>query len=465
MEKENKIIIFAVLILVISFLVSYNGNLVTGRFSKGISGENIKDITGKVVTEQAIQGPLKIMSEGSLIRTLPPNKAAWEVPKEDLEEAPYTNVLDALDMDPSTTFGGHQGYTPAWWRIDLSFIDTRTGMLSPIKGIKLVGGTNFCGVRIAPKDESDNLVGNSILVDNGGCVSEKVISLPDPVTSLTIVWPGKYYRDQMHPNDPTFIKDIYITGCTDSDSTNQINSKGNYDIKGTATYINYLDYGIAKSSSDSCVSGGKLREYYCTYNMLGQEDVICPSGTTCSNGACISTTPPEMVDGEVCGPNKCNACKLKTDCIKQNEIGGLSFTTLERKCNNNEKINCEAKSDYCEWYAFSTTSAGEDAGDGLTADTVKDITGKQVAGTTGICRPKTKCVWNYDENSANLGYCCGDGMKWSEKMGICIGSSDLCYSFWPDNKVEGKGAKYTERQVCWNIGSVAYGFWVPVGTY
>lgn len=25
---------------------------------------------------------------------------------------------------------------------------------------------------------------------------------------------------------------------------------------------------------------------------------------------------------------------------------------------------------------------------------------------------------------------------------------------------EGEGVKYTDKQVCWNVGSVAYGFWV-----
>jgi len=67
--------------------------------------------------------------------------------------------------------------------------------------------------------------------------------------------------------------------CTDSD-------KGkNYLVKGSTTVVK-AD-GTTETNTDSCNKDGTIKEWYCQDNAALGENVKCPAGRICSNGACI----------------------------------------------------------------------------------------------------------------------------------------------------------------------------------
>jgi hypothetical protein len=70
-----------------------------------------------------------------------------------------------------------------------------------------------------------------------------------------------------------------VANCTDSDGGL------NYGVKGTATKG-------GTSITDSCYSPAHVYEMYCSGNELASGVYACPSGTTCSDGACIATPTP-----------------------------------------------------------------------------------------------------------------------------------------------------------------------------
>ncbi len=77
---------------------------------------------------------------------------------------------------------------------------------------------------------------------------------------------------------------VVSASCTDSDVNSQYSDGFNYYLKGTAS----------KGSSfgeDSCFNANTLRENYCSSSGNVDSRLInCPSGFSCSNGACISPT-------------------------------------------------------------------------------------------------------------------------------------------------------------------------------
>jgi len=86
--------------------------------------------------------------------------------------------------------------------------------------------------------------------------------------------------------------------CMDSDGGK------NYSAKGITKWLvnNQWSFG----EEDTC-SGNRLAEWYCDGGISGVGAVEysnCPSGTTCSNGACIASCNPNCA-GKNCGPDGC----------------------------------------------------------------------------------------------------------------------------------------------------------------
>lgn len=74
--------------------------------------------------------------------------------------------------------------------------------------------------------------------------------------------------------------------CQDSD-------RGNVPaVKGT-TQLQDLSHITVASSTDYCIDGTSLKEYYCKADgaSITSDIVPCPSGSECSDGACVASTP------------------------------------------------------------------------------------------------------------------------------------------------------------------------------
>jgi len=77
-----------------------------------------------------------------------------------------------------------------------------------------------------------------------------------------------------------------IQSCTDSDGGNNPYVKGTVTL-GSQTY------------TDSCSTTNTLKEYYCANNQIQNYMVICPTGYTCQDGACKSSTTSFFIDIKV----------------------------------------------------------------------------------------------------------------------------------------------------------------------
>ncbi len=75
--------------------------------------------------------------------------------------------------------------------------------------------------------------------------------------------------------------------CRDTDGDNTGMDTFTYDVKGTVTGP-WLTDGIVKSYTDNCKSVGYVREAHCrSTDTAYYTTQKCPTGTTCSDGACI----------------------------------------------------------------------------------------------------------------------------------------------------------------------------------
>ncbi|VVC02530.1 Uncharacterised protein [Candidatus Bilamarchaeum dharawalense] len=76
--------------------------------------------------------------------------------------------------------------------------------------------------------------------------------------------------------------------CSDSDASNTLNSLF---VKGTTTGLNPDGYYIV--AKDACSSDTQVVEYVCQNNVvvpIDSDGTFCPSGYTCSDGACVAQT-------------------------------------------------------------------------------------------------------------------------------------------------------------------------------
>jgi len=210
--------------------------------------------------------------------------------------------------------------------------------------------------------------------------------------------------------------DIQEPTCNDPDGDNRYLKSC-----GTGTTNDGTVYTESNPLCDSCDSDGVLKEVQCGYeNYLVVSRKARTVGDICVDGAYVKEVTPTGACTDYHGK--------KADCMAQNTIPSSS-------CEWKSKEECDANIN-CKWYA---ELAGPFGGFGVqTGKAVKDITGEPVSsppsgGQTGLspCRPVTKCVYTKE-------HCCSDGKKWDNVYNICKESSDLCYSFRPGNKEEGK---------------------------
>ena len=219
---------------------------------------------------------------------------------------------------------------------------------------------------------------------------------------------------------------------------------------------------VSSCSGNNCF----LKEYFCgSATTLGSELVGC---NDCREGVCYDVRPITAEswchtcgDGwGWCTKDECHS--LGDNCIYHPGFLGI----FGNDCVDFSKDVCESKTTRDECIGTSTnifnTDDYKDECAALTTQT--DCENNDICEwfSEAGCFPKTRCIWTH-------GHCCPDGEIWDEQLGECKPRSgaDLCFHFWPRNKEEGKGVKLNEdpKKVCWNIGSMAYGFWVPVETY
>ena len=146
--------------------------------------------------------------------------------------------------------------------------------------------------------------------------------------------------------------------CTDADNGKNIYVKG-ICKKGLFSY------------TDSCVSSSTVKEYYCSGNCKSVR-IGCPSGYTCSNGACIQSTNVTCTPNWSCtGWSSCNAAYSD---VCSNSATGTQTRTCTDLNNCGTTSGKPAESQSC------TTTRNTDG-------TVCTTTN----GTSGICQSGT-CV-------------------------------------------------------------------------
>jgi hypothetical protein len=72
------------------------------------------------------------------------------------------------------------------------------------------------------------------------------------------------------------------TSCFDTDDGQ------NLAVRGT---VSGFQSGHTYSLSDKCVSSSSLTEYYCQKDASQSISSLCPAGTVCSSGACVTPRP------------------------------------------------------------------------------------------------------------------------------------------------------------------------------
>jgi hypothetical protein len=108
------------------------------------------------------------------------------------------------------------------------------------------------------------------------------------------------------------------TTCTDSDGGKV------YDVKGTVT-VGSTTY------TDECITGF-LIEYFCNNNINQYEGYQCPSGQSCSNGACVGGTTTCSIPGD---SSPCN-------CIINSELQIIANKWKTNQGVSNEQIQTAA---------------------------------------------------------------------------------------------------------------------------
>jgi len=125
--------------------------------------------------------------------------------------------------------------------------------------------------------------------------------------------------------------------CTDSDGGK------NYTVKGTTGVTGPVD----AFAEDSCSNTNTLQERYCSGNQAMTEDYSCPSGTVCSNGACIVSNPPagQQPSGQTycTGPTLNCAALSAADCSLA-ETNGYGCIDVSGVCTAQEAVSCSAVS-------------------------------------------------------------------------------------------------------------------------
>ena len=121
--------------------------------------------------------------------------------------------------------------------------------------------------------------------------------------------------------------------CADSDGGQVLT------LKGTASgYLNSFSY----SKTDYCLTSTSVHENWCVGDLSYEQNVNCPSGTSCSDGACIST--------------QTNTC-LDTD-GGFNAYGQGTISGLQNNIPYSSTDYCASSTSIYEYYCISNTPSG-----------------------------------------------------------------------------------------------------------
>ncbi len=293
----------------------------------------------------------------------------------------------------------------------------------------------------------------------------------DNINNIRFEWISYGYDSAGAAKDPHYTglyevviepKEEAIEGCTDTDGGKV------YDVKGTVTdKYNHFYYDVCAEKTGT---GNELSDFTEAYSCSGNDcflaEYFC-GGTTvgvdtnvgfefvgcndCNDGVCYDV----RTGCEKCGEGLFNKCD-------KNECKGLGSScvfikgTFINDCIDYSKDACESKNTRDECVGENILNDYESECADLTTQT--DCENNDIcewfseAGEAGICAPKARCVWTH-------GHCCGDGEEWNgvECEPLTQTAGNLCFEFY--KKRPGK------NEICWNVGSMAYGFWVPVETY
>ena len=150
------------------------------------------------------QGDIKVECESFYINEDPDTgQGPYTILDSKWSETTYQNCIDAIDLDPASTFGGYSTpqVTPKWWKIKLSFYDMADDSPTLINTLHFLSGAglNLHNVYVIPEGESP------IWVNNGGYVYDNLVNIPLLTSSVTIIFRGEDSR-----NYPVYVKDITI---------------------------------------------------------------------------------------------------------------------------------------------------------------------------------------------------------------------------------------------------------------
>lgn len=144
---------------------------------------------------------------------------------------------------------------------------------------------------------------------------------------------------------------IEKTVCTDAmDGGNNVITKG-------VTQWREVTNGklqVSPPYPDSCVSNGRLTEYFCGTDRLGDIDYVsvdCPKGTSCTGGACVPVCKDGIIfDGRDAIPNTKDSGEEQ--CDDGNAVSGdgcSSICKIEKdwKCEANPSVCCFTRATAC----------------------------------------------------------------------------------------------------------------------
>ncbi|MGV8176951.1 MAG: hypothetical protein ACP5NX_04070 [Candidatus Bilamarchaeaceae archaeon] len=175
------------------------------------------------------------------------------------------------------------------------------------------------------------------------------------------------------------------TRCNDSDGM---------DITKKGSVFTALTNGWGAISADYCINSAQVREYYCNGSNLASQVFNCPSGFTCSNGACLSfskfnltlnTTITKCTDSD---NGKNGDVKGMVTCIN-----GSTYTDM---CNGNSRV-----------LEFYVDSNGDVRYDYITCGTGKNC-------SNGACvQDNASACTAYGSNPLYPGYAIYNGVRYN----------------------------------------------------
>ncbi|HSB46559.1 MAG TPA: Kazal-type serine protease inhibitor family protein [Candidatus Bilamarchaeum sp.] len=187
--------------------------------------------------------------------------------------------------------------------------------------------------------------------------------------------------------------------CSDSDGGIK------EDVKGSVT-------AGGKTSGDECADSGSVKEFYCDGGKANSKEIVCASGMSCVNGACVKTLCTDSDGGKdpaIKGTAKAGSVSQTDSC----DGNALTEYFCDGDSVKSEKANCP--SGYSCTDGKCAKSVCTDSDGGKTAD-VKGTVSYGTASQTDSCYSNTQ-VLEY--------FCASDDSYTSEKMSC--GTNRECF--------------------------------------